>query len=113
MATVYRAHDLRHNRRVAIKVLRPELAAVICISSGYVRECETEVEYATLNHPTTRPESGVACVPGSRTGQPVCRATGRGSGPPLRAWQPRRGLIQRCHRSRVPPLQDELERDQE
>ena len=29
MATVYLAHDLRHERRVALKVLRPELAAVI------------------------------------------------------------------------------------
>ncbi|MGH7516132.1 MAG: protein kinase domain-containing protein [Gemmatimonadales bacterium] len=29
MATVYLAHDLRHDRRVAVKVLRPELAAVI------------------------------------------------------------------------------------
>src|SRR5829696_2451184 len=29
MATVYLAHDLRHDRKVAIKVLRPELAAVI------------------------------------------------------------------------------------
>src|SRR5438093_13700783 len=29
MATVYVAHDLRHDRRVALKVLRPELAAVI------------------------------------------------------------------------------------
>jgi eukaryotic-like serine/threonine-protein kinase len=29
MATVYLAHDLRHDRRVALKVLRPELAAVI------------------------------------------------------------------------------------
>ena len=29
MATVYLAHDLRHERKVAIKVLRPELAAVI------------------------------------------------------------------------------------
>jgi serine/threonine-protein kinase len=27
MATVYRAHDLRHRRDVAIKVLKPELAA--------------------------------------------------------------------------------------
>ena len=26
MATVYLAHDLRHDRRVAVKVLRPELA---------------------------------------------------------------------------------------
>src|SRR5262245_6047544 len=29
MATVYRARDLRHDRDVAIKVLRPELAAVL------------------------------------------------------------------------------------
>jgi hypothetical protein len=26
MATVYRAHDVRHDREVALKVLRPELA---------------------------------------------------------------------------------------
>jgi eukaryotic-like serine/threonine-protein kinase len=31
MATVYLAHDLRHDRKVALKVLRPELAAVIDI----------------------------------------------------------------------------------
>ena len=29
MATVYLAHDVRHDRKVALKVLRPELAAVI------------------------------------------------------------------------------------
>ena len=29
MATVYLAQDLRHSRAVALKVLRPELAAVI------------------------------------------------------------------------------------
>jgi serine/threonine-protein kinase len=29
MATVYAAHDVRHDRRVALKVLRPDLAAVI------------------------------------------------------------------------------------
>jgi len=29
MATVYLAEDLKHSRKVAIKVLRPELAAVI------------------------------------------------------------------------------------
>ena len=29
MATVYVAQDLRHSRSVALKVLRPELAAVI------------------------------------------------------------------------------------
>ena len=29
MATVYLAHDVRHDRKVAIKVLHPELAAAI------------------------------------------------------------------------------------
>ena len=29
MATVYLAEDLKHNRKVAIKVLKPELAAVL------------------------------------------------------------------------------------
>ncbi|MGE0353558.1 MAG: hypothetical protein AB7Q69_09985 [Gemmatimonadales bacterium] len=29
MATVYLAHDLKHDRQVAIKVLKPELAAVL------------------------------------------------------------------------------------
>jgi len=29
MATVYLATDLRHHREVAVKVLRPDLAAVI------------------------------------------------------------------------------------
>ena len=29
MATVYLAHDLRHDRKVAVKVLKSELAAVI------------------------------------------------------------------------------------
>jgi len=29
MATVYLAHDVRHDRRVALKVLRPELSAIL------------------------------------------------------------------------------------
>ena len=29
MATVYRADDLKHGRKVALKVLKPELAAVV------------------------------------------------------------------------------------
>ena len=29
MATVYLAQDLRHDRKVALKVLKPELAAVL------------------------------------------------------------------------------------
>ena len=40
MATVYLAEDLKHHRRVAIKVLRPELAAVIG-AERFLREIET------------------------------------------------------------------------
>ncbi|HWO88662.1 MAG TPA: hypothetical protein VNL98_05890, partial [Gemmatimonadales bacterium] len=29
MAVVYLAHDVRHDRKVALKVLRPELAAIL------------------------------------------------------------------------------------
>ena len=40
MATVYLAEDLRHGRKVAIKVLRPELAAVIG-AERFLREIKT------------------------------------------------------------------------
>src|SRR6476646_10274204 len=47
MATVYLAEDLKHRRNVAIKVLRPELAAVIG-AERFLRESHT---IATLQHP--------------------------------------------------------------
>src|SRR5512138_611587 len=47
MATVYLAHDLKHDRPVAIKVLRPDLAAVIG-AERFLREIRT---IATLQHP--------------------------------------------------------------
>ncbi|MEP6573890.1 MAG: protein kinase [Gemmatimonadota bacterium] len=47
MATVYLAEDLKHHRKVAIKVLRPELAAVIG-AERFLREIAT---IATLQHP--------------------------------------------------------------
>jgi serine/threonine protein kinase len=34
MATVYLAHDLKHDRRVALKVLHPELATTLGLDSG-------------------------------------------------------------------------------
>ena len=34
MATVYLADDLKHERKVALKVLKPELAAVVGKPSG-------------------------------------------------------------------------------
>ncbi|HEV8124767.1 MAG TPA: protein kinase [Gemmatimonadales bacterium] len=47
MATVYLAHDLRHDRKVAVKVLRPELAAALG-SDRFLSEIRTT---AKLNHP--------------------------------------------------------------
>ena len=47
MATVYLAEDLRHDRKVALKVLRPELAAVIG-AARFLQEIKTT---ANLQHP--------------------------------------------------------------
>jgi eukaryotic-like serine/threonine-protein kinase len=47
MATVYLAHDIKHDRKVAIKVLKPELAAVIG-ADRFLREIKT---IASLQHP--------------------------------------------------------------
>ena len=51
MATVYLADDLRHERQVAIKVLRPELAAVIG-AQRFLAEIKTT---ANLQHPHILP----------------------------------------------------------
>ena len=51
MATVYLAQDLRHDRKVAIKVLRPELAAVIG-AERFLSEIKTT---ANLQHPHILP----------------------------------------------------------
>jgi len=58
MATVYLADDLRHRRKVAIKVLRPELAAALG-PERFLREIETT---ANLRHPHILPlyDSGEA-----------------------------------------------------
>jgi serine/threonine protein kinase len=58
MATVYRAHDLRHDRLVAVKVLRPELAAVIG-AERFLAEIKLT---ANLQHPHILPlfDSGEA-----------------------------------------------------
>ncbi|HEY7028526.1 MAG TPA: protein kinase [Gemmatimonadales bacterium] len=51
MAVVYLAEDLKHHRRVAIKLLRPELSAVVG-SDRFLREIEIA---ATLQHPHILP----------------------------------------------------------
>jgi len=47
MAMVYLAHDLKHDREVALKVLRPELAAVL----GAERFLQEVRISARLDHP--------------------------------------------------------------
>jgi serine/threonine-protein kinase len=58
MATVYLAEDLRHHRNVALKVLKPELAAVVG-AERFLTEIETT---AQLQHPNILPlfDSGEA-----------------------------------------------------
>jgi Tol biopolymer transport system component len=51
MATVYLAEDLKHDRKVAIKVLKPELAAVLG-ADRFVQEIKTT---AALQHPHILP----------------------------------------------------------
>ena len=51
MATVYLAEDLKHDRKVALKVLRPELAAVLG-ADRFVQEIKTT---AALQHPHILP----------------------------------------------------------
>ncbi len=51
MATVYLAQDLKHDRKVAVKVLRPELAAVIG-AERFLSEIKTT---ANLQHPHILP----------------------------------------------------------
>jgi serine/threonine protein kinase/Tol biopolymer transport system component len=58
MATVYVAHDLRHDRQVALKVLHPELAAILG-AERFLQEIRTT---AHLQHPHILPlfDSGEA-----------------------------------------------------
>ena len=70
MATVYLARDLRHERPVALKVLHPELGAVLG-AERFLREIETA---AGLQHPHILPlfDSGEAA---GRLWYYVCRTS--------------------------------------
>ena len=59
MATVYLAHDIKHDRPVALKVLHPELSSALG-RERFLREIEIA---ARLQHPNILPlfDSGSAC----------------------------------------------------
>ena len=80
-ATVYLAEDLKHKRKVAVKVLRPELAAVLG-AERFVQEIKTT---ANLQHPHILPpfDSGEADAFGWRYGAPRKLVFLRGS----RKWE--------------------------
>ncbi len=60
MATVYLAEDLKHHRKVAVKVLRPELAAILG-GERFLKEIRVT---ANLQHPNILPlyDSGEADI---------------------------------------------------
>jgi serine/threonine-protein kinase len=80
MATVYLAQDLKHHRPVALKVLNPELAALLG-SNPFLREIEIA---AKLTHPHILPlyDSGQAGGSAGGTQARAPRALSRTTAPP-------------------------------
>ena len=54
MATVYLAHDIRHDRNVAIKVLHPDLAAALG-AERFLSEGNAHLLATDAHHPRRRP----------------------------------------------------------
>ena len=69
MATVYLAHDLKHERQVAVKVLHPELAAALG-SDRFLREIKIT---ANLNHPHILPLLDSGCAEEQPSARPAVR----------------------------------------
>ncbi len=73
MATVYLAEDLKHHRKVAVKVLRPELAAVL----GAERFLQEITTTANLQHPHILPLFVAHCTPACTAVPPYRRTAFR------------------------------------
>ena len=88
MATVYLAQDLKHGRRVALKVLRPELSPAL----GADRFFERSQSRPACSTPTSSRSTTRAKPPGSSTTRcPTSRASRCGAGSPGSAAPMRRG----------------------
>ena len=72
MAYVYRAHDRQHDRDVALKVLRPELAAAVGVER-FLREIRIE---ARLQHPHILSVHDLGAPVGASSGTPAVRGMG-------------------------------------
>jgi serine/threonine-protein kinase len=66
MATVFLAHDVKHERKVALKVLKPELAAVIG-AERFLAEIKVT---ANLQHPNILPLYDSGSAAGRQSGSP-------------------------------------------
>ncbi len=101
MATVYLAQDLKHDRKVAIKVLKPELAAVLG-AERFVQEIKTT---AALQHPHILPlfDSGRRTASSTTS----CRTSRARPSEPARPGDSSSGSTRRC-RSR-PSVADALD----
>jgi serine/threonine protein kinase len=84
MATVYLADDLKHERKVALKVLKPELAAVVG-AERFLAEIKTT---ANLKHPPSGHEH--RSPGGGGRERTDCRAAGTGGGAVSHLMVPRR-----------------------
>jgi eukaryotic-like serine/threonine-protein kinase len=79
MAIVYLAEDLKHRRKVALKVLRPDIAAVCCEPERFLREIAFA---AQLNHPNILPLFDSGRVGGS-TDRGIDGSQDRSHDPPI------------------------------
>ena len=110
MATVYLAHDLKHDRKVAIKVLRPELAAVIGAERFLARD-QDDRQSAASAHPRRCIDSGEAdgtavLRDAVRRGRVAPRPAEPGEAAPDRRCGPDRHRGRRRARLRAPPRRD-------
>ena len=108
MATVYLAHDLKHHREVALKVLKPELAEALG-AQRFLKEIEVT---AQLQHPHILPlfDSGSASgvlfyvmprVHGESLRDRLTRETRLGTAETLRIIQQVAGALDYAHRHGV------------